>query len=161
MIIDLADQLPVQPDGEVGSSDLALIDGFVAYGLDNFEGTFGGTYQETNQYTSARPRARNTHGQTKGSWPHWSWGRQAMTDDIFGGLSPKGNMVWVPTALPALATTLLELSMVLIPIRKLFTLLRGTCLASPLSQLQQINDRTFSITSSCAPQSSQSTLSWN
>lgn len=53
-----------------------------------------------------------------------------MTDDIFGGLSPKGNVVWVPTALPALATTLLELSMVLIPIRKLFTLLRGTCLAS-------------------------------
>jgi len=45
-----------------------------------------------------------------------------MTDDIFGGSSPKGNVVWVPTALPALATTLLELSLVLIPIRKLFTL---------------------------------------
>ena len=59
-----------------------------------------------------------------------------MTDDIFGGSSPKANVVWVPTALPALATTLLEVSMVLIPIRKLFTLLRGTCLASPLSQLQ-------------------------
>jgi hypothetical protein len=78
--------------------------------------------QETNQYTSARPRARNTHGQDQGPLPHWSWGRQAMTDDIFGGSSPKGNVVWVPTALPALATTLLELSMVLIPIRKLFTL---------------------------------------
>ncbi|MFM1900882.1 MAG: hypothetical protein RLZZ216_1458 [Cyanobacteriota bacterium] len=45
-----------------------------------------------------------------------------MTDDIFGGSSPKGNVVWVPTALPALATTLLDSSMVLIPIRKLFTL---------------------------------------
>ena len=85
-----------------------------------------------------------------------------MTDDIFGGSSPKGNVVWVPTALPALATTLLELSMVLIPIRKQFILLRGTCLASPLSQLQQVNDRTFSISSSsCAPESSQSTINWN
>jgi|688.fasta_scaffold01924_23 hypothetical protein len=59
-----------------------------------------------------------------------------MTDDIFGGSTSKGNVVWVPTALPALATTLLEVPMVLITIRKLFTLLRGTCLASPLSQLQ-------------------------
>ena len=40
-----------------------------------------------------------------------------MIDDIFGGSTPKANVVWVPTALPALATTLLELSMVLIPIR--------------------------------------------
>jgi hypothetical protein len=31
-----------------------------------------------------------------------------MTDDIFGGSTPKGNVVWVPTALPALATTLLD-----------------------------------------------------
>ena len=85
-----------------------------------------------------------------------------MIDDIFGGSTPKANVVWVPTALPALATTLLELSMVLIPIRKQFILLRGTCLTSPLNQLQQFNDRTFSATSpSCAPQSSQSTLSWN
>jgi hypothetical protein len=35
----------------------------------------------------------------------------------------------------------------LIPIRKQFILLRGTCLASPLNQLQQFNDRTFSATS--------------
>ncbi|MFM7360585.1 MAG: hypothetical protein ACKO25_01915 [Cyanobium sp.] len=41
MIIDFVDQLPVLPNGEVGSSDLVLIDGFVAYGLDNLEGTFG------------------------------------------------------------------------------------------------------------------------
>ena len=54
-----------------------------------------------------------------------------MTDVIFGGSTPKGNVVWVPTALPALATTLLELSMVLIPIRKQFILLRETCLTSP------------------------------
>jgi len=33
-----------------------------------------------------------------------------MTDDIFGGLFPKGNVVWIPTALPALATTLLDSS---------------------------------------------------
>ena len=31
-----------------------------------------------------------------------------MTDVIFGGSTPKGNVVWVPTALPALATTLLD-----------------------------------------------------
>jgi hypothetical protein len=31
-----------------------------------------------------------------------------MTDDIFGGSTPKGNVVWVPTALLALATTLLD-----------------------------------------------------
>ncbi len=70
-----------------------------------------------------------------------------MTDDIFGGSSPKGNVVWVPTALPALATTLLDPSMVLIPIRKLFTLLRGTCLVSLLSPLQLINDRIIFTTS--------------
>ena len=58
-----------------------------------------------------------------------------MTDVIFGGSTPKGNVVWVPTALPAQATTLLDSSMVLIPIRKLFTLLRGTCLASLFNQL--------------------------
>jgi hypothetical protein len=58
-----------------------------------------------------------------------------MTDVIFGGSTPKGNVVWVPTALPALATTLLDPSLVLIPIRKLFTLLRGTCLASLFNQL--------------------------
>ena len=40
-----------------------------------------------------------------------------MTDVIFGGLTPKGNVVWVPTALPALAKTLLDPSLVLIPIR--------------------------------------------
>ncbi|TWB88641.1 hypothetical protein FB106_1154 [Synechococcus sp. Ace-Pa] len=31
-----------------------------------------------------------------------------MADDIFGDLFPQGNVVWVLTALPALATTLLE-----------------------------------------------------
>ncbi|TWB89063.1 hypothetical protein FB106_11471 [Synechococcus sp. Ace-Pa] len=43
-----------------------------------------------------------------------------MTDDNFGDLFTKGVVVWVLTALPALATTLLEKSRVLIPIRKLF-----------------------------------------
>ena len=80
-----------------------------------------GANQETNQNRSARPRGRNTHGQGESPWPHGYRGRQAMTDDTFGGSSPKGNVVWVPTALPALATTLLDPSMVLIPIRKLFT----------------------------------------
>jgi hypothetical protein len=31
-----------------------------------------------------------------------------MTDVIFGGSTPKGNLVWGPTALPAQATTLLD-----------------------------------------------------
>jgi hypothetical protein len=31
-----------------------------------------------------------------------------MTDDIFGDLFRKGNVVWIPTALPALVTTLVE-----------------------------------------------------
>jgi hypothetical protein len=118
--------------------------------------------QETNQISSARPRGRNTHGQAQSPWPQLARGRQAMTDDIFGGSSPKGNVVWVPTALPALATTLLDPSMVLIPIRKLFTLQRGTCLVFPLSPLQQVNARIFSTTSPpCAPQSSQSTFCRN
>ena len=30
-----------------------------------------------------------------------------MTNGIFGSSTPKGNVVWVPTALPALPTTLL------------------------------------------------------
>ena len=58
-----------------------------------------------------------------------------MTDVIFGGSTPKGNVVWVPTALPALATLLLDPSLVLITIRKLFTILRRTCLASLINQL--------------------------
>ena len=58
-----------------------------------------------------------------------------MTDDIIGGSTPKGNVVWVPIALPALATTLLDHSMVLILIRKLFNFMRGTCLASLSNQL--------------------------
>ena len=47
-----------------------------------------------------------------------------MTDDIIGGSTPKGNVVWVSIALPALATTLLDHSMVLIQIRKLFNFMR-------------------------------------
>ena len=58
-----------------------------------------------------------------------------MTDDIIGGSTPKGKVFWVPIALPALATTLLDRSMVLIPTRELFSFMRGTGLASLSNQL--------------------------
>jgi hypothetical protein len=31
-------------------------------------------FQETYQYSSARPRVRNTHGQIQSPWPHWRRG---------------------------------------------------------------------------------------
>lgn len=55
-----------------------------------------------------------------------------MTDDRIGGSIPKGNVVWVPPALPALATTLLDPSMVLIPIRKLFNFFAWNLPSFPL-----------------------------
>ena len=53
-----------------------------------------------------------------------------MTVGIIVGSTSKGNVVCFSIALPALATTLLDHPMVLIPIRKLFHFMRRTCLAA-------------------------------
>jgi len=61
---------------------------------------------------SARKRTRSalyalaaeTHCQASIPLTKWSLWHQAMADDNFGGMTPKGNVAWVPTALSALAT---------------------------------------------------------
>jgi hypothetical protein len=48
--------------------------------------------------------AAETHCQASIPLTRWSLWHQAMADDNFGGMTPKGNVAWVPTALSALAT---------------------------------------------------------
>ena len=48
--------------------------------------------------------AAETHCQASIPLTKWSLWHQAMADDNFGGMTPKGNVAWVPTALSALAT---------------------------------------------------------
>ena len=48
--------------------------------------------------------AAETHCQASIPLTKWSLRHQAMADDNFGGMTPKGNVAWVPTALSALAT---------------------------------------------------------
>ena len=48
--------------------------------------------------------AAETHCQASILLTKWSLWHQAMADDNFGGMTPKGNVAWVPTALSALAT---------------------------------------------------------